>query len=148
MFWELFSWKISFQLHEIITVSGSTPTPWSDPFRDHGLRPWSQSLSEHRKPLEIKGFLGLERPFLDLVSQTPRPRGGGRPLFAEIIFSEFNFARISGWSVASFTLGIHLRTGACTQPFRSCSGMVMRPCRHGEAASARSVCKQAHIVSR
>ena len=29
------------------------------------------------------GFLGLERPFLDLVSQTPRPRGGGRPLFAQ-----------------------------------------------------------------
>ena len=66
-----------------ITVSGSTPTPWSGPFRDHGLRPWSQSPSEHRKPLEIKGFLGLERPFLDLVSQTPRPRGRGRPLFAE-----------------------------------------------------------------
>ena len=22
-------------------------------------------------------------PFLDLVSQTPRPRGGGRPLFAD-----------------------------------------------------------------
>ena len=29
------------------------------------------------------GFLGVERPFLDLVSQTPRPRGRGRPLFAE-----------------------------------------------------------------
>ena len=33
-----------------LTVSGSTPTPWSDPFRDHGLRPWSPSPSEHRKP--------------------------------------------------------------------------------------------------
>ena len=32
---------------------------------------------------EIKGFLGLKRPFLDLVSQTPRPRGRGRSLFAE-----------------------------------------------------------------
>ena len=36
-----------------------------------------------QKTLEIKGFLGLERPFLDLVSQTPRPRGRGRSLFAE-----------------------------------------------------------------
>ena len=36
-----------------------------------------------QKTLEIKCFVGLERPFLDLVSQTPRPRGGGRPLFAE-----------------------------------------------------------------
>ena len=35
-----------------------------------------------QKTLEIKGFLGLERPFLDLVSQTPRPRGRGRSLFA------------------------------------------------------------------
>ena len=33
-----------------VTASGSTPTPWSGPFRDHGLRPWSQSPSEHRKP--------------------------------------------------------------------------------------------------
>ena len=32
------------------TVSGSTPTPWSGPFRDHGLRPRSQSPSKHRKP--------------------------------------------------------------------------------------------------
>ena len=31
----------------------------------------------------MKDFLCLERPFLDLVSQTPCPRGGGRPLFAE-----------------------------------------------------------------
>ena len=36
-----------------------------------------------QKTLEIKGFLGLGHPFLDLVSQTPRPRGRGRPLFAE-----------------------------------------------------------------
>ena len=26
------------------------PTPWSGPFRDHGLRPWSQSPSERCKP--------------------------------------------------------------------------------------------------
>ena len=42
------------------------------------------SPSEHRTTLEIKGFLGLERPFLDLVSQTPRPRGQDRPLFADV----------------------------------------------------------------
>ena len=72
------------QTKPLVTVSGSAPTPWSGPFRDHGLRPWSQSPSEHRKTLEIKGYLGLERPFLDLVSQTPRPRGRGRPLFADL----------------------------------------------------------------
>ena len=37
-----------------------------------------------RKTLEIKGFLGLERPYVDLVSHTPRPRGRGRPWFAGI----------------------------------------------------------------
>ena len=42
-------------------------------------RPWSETMVSD---LEIKGFLGLGRPFLDLVSQTPRPRGRGRPLFA------------------------------------------------------------------
>ena len=40
--------SISFRVPQI-TVSGSTPTPWSGPFRDHGLRHWSQSPSEHRK---------------------------------------------------------------------------------------------------
>ena len=53
------------------------------------LRPWSETMVSDplwaQKTLEIKGFLGVERPFLDLVSQTPRPRGGGRPLFAEIL---------------------------------------------------------------
>ena len=34
----------------ILKVSGSTPIPWSGPFQDHGLRPWSPSPSEHRKP--------------------------------------------------------------------------------------------------
>ena len=46
-----------------------------------------------QKILEIKGFLGLESPFLDLVSQTPRPTGRGRPLFAGFfkmhIFGDF-----------------------------------------------------------
>ena len=45
------------------------PYPMLCPFP----RPWSETM----------GFLGLERPFLDLVSQTPRPRGRGRPFFAE-----------------------------------------------------------------
>ena len=50
-------------------------------------RPWSETMVSiplsPQKAVEIKGFLGLERPFLDLVSQTPRPRGRGRPLFVE-----------------------------------------------------------------
>ena len=67
----------------ILRISGSTPTPWSgSPMEtmvwDHGIP------LRAPKTLEIKGFLGLERPFLDLVSQTLRPRGRGRPLFAEI----------------------------------------------------------------
>ena len=36
-----------------------------------------------QKTLEMEGFLGLQRPFLDLVSQAPRPRGRGRPFFAQ-----------------------------------------------------------------
>ena len=36
-------------------------------------RPWSETMVSiplrGQKTLEIKGFLGLERPFLDLVSQ-------------------------------------------------------------------------------
>ena len=31
----------------------------------------------------MKDFLCLERPFLDLVLQSPRPRGGGGPLFTD-----------------------------------------------------------------
>ena len=38
------------EFRDFITISRSTPTPWSGPFRDHGLRPWSQPPSEHRKP--------------------------------------------------------------------------------------------------
>ena len=33
----------------------------------------------------MKDFLCLQRPFLDLGSQTPRPRGRGRPLLADFI---------------------------------------------------------------
>ena len=55
------------------------PRPWPDTMVSIPLR--------KQKALEIKGFLGLERPFLDLVSQTPRPRGRGRPSFAEICIS-------------------------------------------------------------
>ena len=44
------------------------------PFRDHGLNPPLSTENPRNK-----GLLGLERPFLDLVSQTPRPRGRGRP---------------------------------------------------------------------
>ena len=51
-------------------------------------RPWSETMVSiplwAQKTLEIKGFLGLEHPFWDLVSQTPRPRGRGRPLFADL----------------------------------------------------------------
>ena len=45
-----FPWRKSISPTTLHTVSGSTPTPWSGPFRDHGLRPWSRSQSEHRKP--------------------------------------------------------------------------------------------------
>ena len=56
----------------------------------HGLAPSETMVSDHgpRPPLSTenptnKGFLGLGRPFLDLVSQTPRPRGRGRFLVAD-----------------------------------------------------------------
>ena len=52
-------------------------------------RPWSETMVSiplwAQKTLEIQGFLGLQRPFLDLVLQTPRPRGRGRPMFAETL---------------------------------------------------------------
>ena len=48
--------RIDPQINLNFTVSESTPTPWSGPFRDHGPRP---------------------------VSQAPRPRGRGRPLFVD-----------------------------------------------------------------
>ena len=58
----------------------------------HGLAPSETMVSiplQAQKTLEIKGFLGLERPLLDLVSQTPRPRGRGLPLFAEQMSTNF-----------------------------------------------------------
>ena len=61
-----------------IRVSGSTPTPWSGPVRDRGLNPPPSTESPRNK-----GFSGSGAHFLDLVSQTPRPRGRGRPLFAD-----------------------------------------------------------------
>ena len=63
----------------VSTVSGSTPTPRSGSFREHRLNPPPSTENPRNKR-----FLGLDRPFLDLVSQTPRPRGRGRPLFAEV----------------------------------------------------------------
>ena len=68
-------------------------TPWSGPIQDHGLRPWSQIPLWAQKTRETKGFLGLQRPFLDLVSQTLRPRGRGRPLFADKCRTKF-FPRV------------------------------------------------------
>ena len=56
-------------------------------------RPWSETMVSDplwaQKTLEIKGFLGVERPFLDVVSQTPRPKGRGRPLFADLRFARY-----------------------------------------------------------
>ena len=37
----------------IVTVSGSTPTPWSGPFQDHGLRPWLRPWSQSPLHTEI-----------------------------------------------------------------------------------------------
>ena len=50
------------------------------------LRPWSQSPSEHCKPCAAmhEGFSVSGAPFWDLVSQTPRPKGRGRPLFQQV----------------------------------------------------------------
>ena len=60
-----------------LTVSASTPTPamvWPLP------RPWSETMVSiplwAHKTLEIKGFLGLERPFLDW-SRRPRAQAVG-----------------------------------------------------------------------
>ena len=65
-----------FCLQSILNLSklGSTPTPWSGPFRDHGLRPWSQSPSSAVSPTH-KVF-SLARPFVDW-SCRPRAQGVG-----------------------------------------------------------------------
>ena len=76
----------------VISKLGSTLTPWSGPFGDHGLRPWSQSPSEHCKPYALR----LERPFFDLVSQAPLPRSRGRSLFADVM-AEKQLADRGSW---------------------------------------------------
>ena len=64
--------------HPKVSNLGSTPTPWSGPFRDHGLDPPLSTVNPMHEGVPVSAA-----PFLDLVSQTPRPRGKGRPLFAE-----------------------------------------------------------------
>ena len=49
---------LPFPAFSCLTVSGSTPTPWSG---WHGPRPWSESPSEHRNPRN-KGFSGSGAP--------------------------------------------------------------------------------------
>ena len=81
IFWPNFGQKRSHH----VTDASCRPYPmvW------HLPRPWSETMVSiplrEQKALEIMGFLGLERTILDLVSQTPRPRGRGRPLCAEIL---------------------------------------------------------------
>ena len=105
---------------------GSTPTPRSGPFRDHGLRPWSQSPPRAQKTLETKGFLGLERPFLDLVSQTPRPRGGGRPLFADPS-PNFNHASVAFQSLCGRPPQSHFWVTSSSLPLCGDFGPSWRP---------------------
>ena len=76
-----FTENMAYELRLLFTVSGTHPMVWPLP------RPWSETMVSiplwAQKTLEMKGFSGSGAPILDLVSQTPRPRGGGRPLFAE-----------------------------------------------------------------
>ena len=51
---------------------GSTPTPWSGPFRDHGLRAWSQSPSDAVNPVH-EGFCVWSALFFG----RPRAQGVG-----------------------------------------------------------------------
>ena len=55
------------------------PTPWSGPFRDHGLRPWSQSPSERCKPYAAR-ILCLWRALFCIWSRRPRAQGVGLDL--------------------------------------------------------------------
>ena len=72
--------------------------------------------------------MGLERPVLDLVSQTPRPRGRGRPLFAGQMMAmsllevpkRFFFAR-----GGKFQIGGRART-SCNHAF--CVSRAGAPC--------------------
>ena len=79
----------------VLTVSGSTPTPWSGPFRDHGLRPWSRKPPLSTENPRIKGFSGSGAPIFGFGLADPRPRGRGRPLFAEVLFSEICLAMLT-----------------------------------------------------
>ena len=62
----------------VFANSGSTPIPWSGPLREHGLNPPLGTANPMHEGFSVSGA-----PFLDLVLQINRPRGGGRPLFAE-----------------------------------------------------------------
>ena len=55
---------------------GSTSTPWSGPFRDHGPRPWSQSPSEHCKPYAWRIFC-VRSALFGIWSRRPRVQGVG-----------------------------------------------------------------------
>ena len=79
-----------------ISANSDLPLP-------HGLAPPGTMVPIPLWALQtlwIKGFLSLARPFLDLVLQTPRPRGRGRPLFADnmncVIFLANPFAPYRG----------------------------------------------------
>ena len=58
--------------HPLFTVSGSTPTPWSGPFRDHGLNP---PLSTENP--KNKGFSGSGAPIFGFGLADPAPKGVG-----------------------------------------------------------------------
>ena len=55
-----------------ITVSGSTPSPWSGPFRDHGL---NSSLSTENP--RNKGFSGSGAPIFECGLADPAPKKWG-----------------------------------------------------------------------
>ena len=54
----------------IITVSGSTPTPWSGPFRDHGLDPPLSTENPRNK-----GFSGSGAPIFGFGLADPALKG-------------------------------------------------------------------------
>ena len=54
----------------LFTVSGSTPTPWSGPFRDHGLNP-PLSIDDPRNT----GFSGSGVPIFGFGLADPTPKG-------------------------------------------------------------------------
>ena len=58
---------------------GSNPTPWSGPFRDHGLRPRPQSPSEHCKPYAWRVFCVWSTHFWIWSPRAPRLRVGVHP---------------------------------------------------------------------